>query len=73
MSTTRYWKWLGLQYEKFISELKARFKQNMHDLEGKEYAVRELQALFGLVKVSSYMASDGCIYAEALVSHLFLT
>jgi len=32
----------GIQYEKFIQELEARFKQNMQELEGKDYAVREL-------------------------------
>ena len=35
-------KMAGVQYEKFIQELEARFKQKMQKQEGKEYAVREL-------------------------------
>jgi len=33
----------GIRYETFIHELEARFKQNMQEQEGKEYAVRELE------------------------------
>lgn len=61
----------GFQYEKFISELKARFKQNMQELEGKEYAVRELQRFSDWLKyVSSWRVTDACS-VHVLVSHRF--
>lgn len=33
----------GIQYEKFIQQLQVRFKQNMRELDDKEYAARELR------------------------------
>jgi hypothetical protein len=35
-------KMAGIQYEKFISELENRFKDNMQESEGSDYAIREL-------------------------------
>lgn len=35
-------KMAGIQYEKFISELENRFKENMQESEGSDYAIREL-------------------------------